>query len=137
MALKHRVPSTELAARIQCWIDEMDATDSLQNWPTEVFRKANALIVGGYAPFLWGVRPSGEMLRLDLDNVGRRLDPEDDPRYRYVVLAHGSRHYPDLRALLPERPPGVHQCPDCGGSGDPPAGSHACSCLGIGWHVSW
>jgi len=130
--LKHLVPSTELATRIQRWIDETDAPDVPRSWPRDVFRKANALLVGGYSPFLWGLRPSGELLRLDLDCVGQTLDPEDDPRYVYAILAQASRHYPDLRELMPEQPPGVHQCPDCGGSGDPPAGSDACSCRGSG-----
>ena len=135
--MKHLVPSAELATRIQRWIDEMDATDSLQNWPRRLFRKENALLVGGTSAFLWGLRPSGEMLRLDTDDVGQRLDPEDDPRYLYAILAQTSRHYPDLRELMPEQPPGVHQCVDCGGSGDPPAGRDVCSCWGLGWRVSW
>lgn len=131
-----RVPSAELAARIQRWIDEMDPTPSLQNWPRVFFKDKNALLLAGNQAFLWALTPSGEMLCLDTDRVSRSTEPETDPRYLYAVIASASeRAYPELRELLPEKPSDVKRCPDCVGTGTPPGGSGICSCGGLGWMV--
>ena len=131
------VPSAKLAARIQGWIDDMDTPDSLQNWPRRLCRRANALVIAGTGAFLWALRPSGEMLRLDTDDVRQSLEPETDSRYLYAVIASASeRVYPELRELMPEPPPEVRRCPVCGGRDTPPRRSVDClCCFGLGWCV--
>jgi len=131
------VPSAELSARIQRWIDEIDLTwpDSLQNWPHWFFKEKNALLLAGNQAFLWALTPSGEVLCLDMDRASRAA-PETDPRYLYAVLASASeRAYPELRQLVPDKPPGVRRCPDCGGNGTVPGEAGICFCGGLGWLI--
>jgi hypothetical protein len=90
---------------------------------------------------IWALRADGAVLRKDVDRLGTSTDPETDPVVRYAVLVQGSRRYPELRAFLPERPPGATRCERCGGEGLDPAragtGYPFCpACDGLGWSRS-
>lgn len=131
-----RVPSAELAARIQRWIDETDGGLYLGNWPRRVFKEKNALLLTGNLAFFWGLTPGGELLRVDTDDVSLATEPETDPRCLYAVLASASEGaYPELRELVPEQPDGVKRCPRCDGTGMPPERSDICLCGGLGWFI--
>lgn len=86
------------------------------------------------------LRPDGEIIWVDYDEP-HRVQAVEHERGRNLGLFQGSRRDPDLRCLVPPRPPDAIDCPDCGGTGRMPfpAGSEhladrvVCSCGGIGW----
>src|SRR4029079_2818833 len=121
-----RIPSKDLSALIQRWIDEARRA----NWPNEVFMGENALLIAGNQAFLWGLTPAGEILCLDTDSV-RPPEPETDARHIDASLASASEHHPELRELIPEKPPAVERCSTCGGTGVSPDGVSICSCGGL------
>lgn len=117
----------------------MPAPEDHQNWPNRVFGEANALLIAANQAYLWGVRPDGQVLRLDTDDLGQRTEPEDDPRYVYAVLQSGARFLPELAELVPLQPEGVSPCRQCGGTGVPKdgglGGRGVCVCGGLGWSI--
>ena len=63
-------------------------------------------------------------------------------RMRRSSLFLGSRRYPELKPLLPERPPNAITCPHCEETGTPKiAATHpifksiVCRCGGYGWDI--
>jgi len=59
---------------------------------------------------------------------------------RYLALFHSIRQFPELLSLLPPRPAGASDCPDCLGTGlhrevlsNPVLRSVSCRCGGAGW----
>ncbi len=85
------------------------------------------------------IRPDGEVIYIDDESYEVR--EVEDERVRNLALFQGSRRDPDLRCLVPPRPPDAADCPDCHGMGKLPfRGDHAhlaevviCSCGGLGW----
>jgi hypothetical protein len=85
------------------------------------------------------IRPDGEVIYIDDESYEVR-DVEDE-RVRNLAVFQGSRRDPDLRCLVPSRPPDGTDCPDCRGTGKLPfRGDRAhlaevviCSCGGLGW----
>jgi hypothetical protein len=63
--------------------------------------------------------------------------PEADANWRLVAWVAACERAPELRQLLPARPPGTPDCPQCGGvghDGSPAAGRLWCgACWGLGW----
>ncbi len=84
------------------------------------------------------IRPDGEVIYIDESCEVKEVD---DERVRNLALFQGSRRDPDLRCLVPPRPPDATDCPDRHGTGKLPfRGNHAhlaevvvCSCGGLGW----
>ena len=147
------MPSPELAAHIRRQI-ELLPTEFPKNWPNRVFKeKLKALPVHYAADYLWGIRPDGTVLRMDLQPVGLSGEPEDDLLTIYAVVAYGARKYPELGELVPDRTTlgmpgspvsiaeyvtasarmaGAQLCDDCGGTGSDEA-SDCSECSGLGW----
>jgi hypothetical protein len=80
-----------------------------------------------------GVRPDGTF-------VGLGDDPDAAPaemtsvRWRDLAVLIGAKRYPELRALIPPRPPDAVTCANCAGSGviaELP--TVTCACGGLGW----
>ena len=85
------------------------------------------------------IRPDGEVIWIEDESYEVR--EVEDERERNLALFQGSRRDPDLRCLVPPRPPDAFDCPDCHGTGKLPfRGDQAhlaevvvCSCGGLGW----
>lgn len=85
------------------------------------------------------IRPDGEVIWIEDESYEVR--EVEDERVRNLALFQGSRRDPDLRCLVPSRPPDATDCPDCHGTGKLPfpAGKEdlaevvVCSCGGLGW----
>ena len=88
----------------------------------------------------YGVRPNGEIVSFSWDEP-YKLEAENDPRVRNIVLFQGAKKYPELEELVPARPPDAVECPDCKGTGVfQGLAEHGivpqnivCYCGGIGW----
>ena len=84
------------------------------------------------------IRPDGEIISFQWDSPDdwRR---EDNTRIRNIVLCHGSRKYPALEGLSPDRPSSAKECPHCGGTGKESMAAKLgldninCYCGGLGW----
>ncbi len=84
-----------------------------------------------------GLRPDGSFVRWDYENDRATVKPLSDAYWQRMAICQGTRKYPELRALLPERPATALTCPACGGSGQmsgaPP--QIVCQCGGTGWII--
>ena len=85
------------------------------------------------------IRPDGEIVSFTWDKMG---DPrvETDARIRNLALFQGGKKYPELRTLIPARPPQARECPDCEGTGITTIAGEVelennvvCYCGGLGW----
>ena len=88
----------------------------------------------------YGIRPNGEIVSFSWDEP-YKLDVENDPRIWNIVLFQGAKKYPELKELIPTRPPDAVECSDCKGTGIfQGLAEHGivpqnivCYCGGIGW----
>ena len=86
------------------------------------------------------LRPNGEVVWID-DDEPHQVRPVEDEQERNLGLFQGSRRDPDLRFLVPPRPPDAIECAVCKGTGRPAfpkdhqhlADKIICSCGGLGW----
>jgi hypothetical protein len=81
------------------------------------------------------LRPDGEIVSMGWDS-DHPPTPETDEAMRLYALVAGSEKYPELKALLPARPTGATDCPQCRGNGRVTIGSISAicgRCSGIGW----
>src|SRR5689334_15652612 len=62
-------------------------------------------------------RPDGEILFLDSDSGDDEPQIETDFGWRITAVVVGAEDYPELRPLLPIRPPGTEDCVACAGLG--------------------
>src|SRR5437867_2939863 len=69
------------------------------------------------------IRPNGEIVSYFHDNsfspnaeVGK-LRIETDLRWKNIALVQGSKKYPELKDLIPEKPFNAKECPYCKGTG--------------------
>jgi hypothetical protein len=133
-----RIPP-ELGRQIQQRIDALDAAD-WRSFPLRVCKETmNALPLHGDPVYLWALRPDGVVLCLDHESFSLPFEPEADPLKLYAVLLKGAEAYPELRALVPERPAGAQPCEACGGTGSaegsPPPTWGCLRCMGLGWYA--
>jgi hypothetical protein len=63
--------------------------------------------------------------------------PEPDPNWRTLAWAAAARLVPELRALLPERPPGYPVCSACGGLGRQQVTQQSWCWCGACWGAGW
>ena len=94
----------------------------------------------------WAISSDGEVISF-LYEEPFDLKVEDDTRICNMVLFQGSKKYPELRSLVPERPSNAVECPHCKGAGTPgeireyakEKGKESlldvmvCYCGGLGW----
>jgi hypothetical protein len=133
-------PSTDLAARIRRWIDELP-TEGMENWISRLCKQHDSIPLHCTQIYLWALRPDGQVLSIDHESFTRRAELENNPVTAYAALAQGARTYPEISELLTHNPAGVSRCEVCGGLGwteaQPPAhGTDSCQrCVGMGWHA--
>jgi hypothetical protein len=115
------------------------ATGVPDHWARRACAEANALPLCFDWTGCLAIRPDGEVLYIDEESHAARVVEEE--RVRNLALFQGSRKDPDLRCLVPPRPPDAADCPDCRGTGKLPfRGKNAhlaevviCHCGGLGW----
>ena len=81
------------------------------------------------------LRSDGEVL-VGQGIVGEELEVEPNRAWHITVRVIAAEKYPELKPLLPERPPDAPTCDDCRGTGKVPvAASHVIcgGCFGLGW----
>lgn len=136
MEAKPTAPATELAARVQQWIDELPEKD-LRYWAQRVCKERNALPLLGTPIYFWALRPDGVVLCIDYEAFTHPTEPETDPLRIYAALVHGSRIHPELSVLIPAQPPGVQKCEPCDGAGYTTSAAQSATacvqCDGLGW----
>jgi hypothetical protein len=81
---------------------------------------------------------SGKFLYLNEETAPPRLENDLNDASRLVALVLAAERYPQLRALLPQRPAGTPDCEDCGGGGHVIIMGNASNiicgpCNGLGW----
>ena len=123
----------DAAGRIQRRIDELNPADFGQ-WPSRVCKEdLRALPIWGRGIDLWALRPTGEILVLDLDSVRHETWSEDDPLNRFAAMIHGAETYPELTDLIPPPPENTRPCTLCRTAGRDEGASSCPSCSGLGW----
>jgi hypothetical protein len=65
----------------------------------------------------WAIRPDGEIITFSYDEPFD-MKVEEDVHRRNMALYEGSKKYPELKELVPERPSNAVECPYCKGTGD-------------------
>jgi hypothetical protein len=105
--------------------------------PGALSSDGKALRVDGSIGYDCWMSPEGDVYMETYD-----IDTEDAPkvdrsrRAQLLVLALGARTLPQLESLLPSRPVGATDCPECKGAGRFHIGEHrlVCNrCCGLGW----
>lgn len=127
-------PSPQLQAQIQHWIDEFEPSDELGAWPQRVMQERDILLLHGNQAYLWYLTPGGIVFCLDPDTFARRMEVEPDPASAINAVAQAARRRPELREMLPPRPPEAVDCRYCHGTGDEDQFGK-CACAGLGWLV--
>jgi hypothetical protein len=86
------------------------------------------------------LRPDCEILCLPDGDSIEAIAVERDPGWRLTAVVVAAEKYPELKPLLPARPPGTGECKWCGGRGRIRIGESDCRrgpicgrCFGLGW----
>ena len=80
-----------------------------------------------------GIQPSGEIVRWSPDGDFAGIQPEDDRVWVLSALVEGSKRYPELAELIPQRPPDAVDC-ECRKNPWIASGKFECGkCGGVGW----
>ena len=97
--------------------------------------RLNALPIGCDMWSDYYLRPNGEVVIVGADLDLPDLDSvETNPGRVLAALVWGSRRYPELRQLLPQREPGAADCLCCRHPELFGAGKIICqNCAGLGW----
>lgn len=98
--------------------------------------RAAARLTGG-VPVYWdfggvlAVTPDGGVAFYDPETG--EVSAEREEGWRTLALVKAAQKYPELQALLPERPGAAVTCSHCGGSGTVLGHIPCGACFGAGW----
>lgn len=131
-------PSLELRGRIQSLIHDYFTESSVEPpYLKTLAERYHVLpVYVGWTAF-YGLRADGEVLLVPTEEEGD-AQPEIEERIRRMAIFRGTKKYPELGPLIPERPVDAPDCPHCEGHGqiDFPgveADTIICYCGGLGW----
>jgi hypothetical protein len=133
-------PPADLRPLFKAWIAAL-LDDPARADYHEAVARTGLLPLLLYGDSCFALCPDGEIVILDCRPPHRFVRLEDE-RKRNITVAVGVERYPELRPLLPARPPDARACPYCRGSGeiDAPgirpeiaAKVLRCYCGGLGW----
>src|ERR1051325_6294012 len=102
----------EFVANPEPYLIKLDGPLDLRKLAAELNLLPMFLDVGG----CYSIRPNGEIVSFPWDEP-HKVDVENDPRIRNIVLCQGAKKYPELEELIPTRPTDAVECPDCKGTG--------------------
>ena len=126
-----------LAFQIQNRIDEL-LRDAARNTSEEqkIAASLNALpIYPDWSGFI-AICPDGSFLYRGEDGT---VEQYVEPEWQLIALISGSKKYPELASLLPERPANANGCGDCNGTGRgifegrQLDNVYCGKCFGLGW----
>lgn len=131
------VMSAKIQARLSAFILEK-TPDPLQLREIANELKILPLVLAGGG--CYAIRPDGQIVSFSLDEPSK-LRVENDERICNIMLFKGSKKYPELEELVPEKPTDAQVCPFCKGTGVYPVPSSSqltsddivCFCGGLGW----
>jgi hypothetical protein len=103
---------TLIRSLVERWLASPDRTDL-----TGAVRVSGALPVYSDMGGTLLLRPDGEILFLDNESEDDEPQIETDFGWRTTAVVVGVEKYPELRPLLPIRPPGTEDCEACAGHG--------------------
>jgi hypothetical protein len=130
--------SAELRDRIQSLIHEYFTESSVEPPYLKILaERYQVLPVYIDWTAFYGLGVDGEIVVVPTEEEGD-AQPELDERLRRMAIFRGSKKYPVLKQLVPERPAGALDCSYCEGRGqiDIPgveADTIVCYCGGLGW----
>ena len=125
--------SAWIAARIANYTAE--ATEPYHRWEAEAVAEFAAPPLIRHWSETFGLRADGEVVRwhTDLNEPYPGVRPVEE-RYDWLsALVEGARRWPELRALLPARPPGARGCVCAGHSLFAPGKVLCTECCGLRW----
>jgi hypothetical protein len=107
-------------------------------WERELARRLDALPLYSDLTVLWMLSADGEVLAVLHDEKGAEPRKETDERLRNLALFQGSRRWPALGYLVPERTDESVTCESCESKGLAAVPTHlqnkvVCWCGGLGW----
>jgi hypothetical protein len=124
--------ATFIADRVRNFANEAAPT---WQWQSQYVEQFGALpLYLGWTETL-GILPDGRLVRWSTEDEYVGLRPIETQLDANVALVEGSKKYPALAHLIPQRPSSALTCPACRGTGRGPLAEHdaICSCGGTGW----
>ena len=120
--------SREIEARIA---EYLASDDPRREWLKPAVREHRFLpLYLGWVAAL-GIRPDGSFVYFEYESAPKPVRSLEESFWQRMAIFQGARKYPELRALLPERPTTAATCEPCGGSGAP-VGLPQLICVGCG-----
>jgi hypothetical protein len=86
-----------------------------------------------------GIRPSGELIKVILEDEPEEVEMLTDPGLIHLALSQGAKRYPRLHFLRPQRTSTSRLCTECEGDGRIRIEGKLmpenilCRCGGLGW----
>ena len=132
----------KLPAEVEALFDRLDSlgeewTLAQQRTMRELATRLDVLPLACDALAFFALRRDGAVVSIDFEDGAVQL--WDDIRVRDVMIAQGTKAYPELRMLLPARTTASLVCRECEGTGrarhegQPLAANVVCWCGGLGW----
>jgi len=83
-----------------------------------------------------GIRPDRSFVRWDYEDNREKVKPLEESYLQRLAVCEGAKRYPELRALIPPRPPEAIDCVACKGTGKVhKLPDVICECCGLGWLI--
>jgi len=80
------------------------------------------------------LKTDGDVLFRDSSKMEAGLNPEKSLQWQTIARLAAAERFPELKELVPTRPPSTPDCPDCGGRGRVLNDALRCDeCFGLGW----
>ncbi len=127
----------KIKERLQVYIDDIDEPMDMRDLAAEL----NALPLLPDMGGCYFIRPSGEIISVAWDEP-KSVQVETEPRICNIAMFQGSKRYPELEDLKPEKPVAAIDCPHCQGTGilrisqSQGITNVICYCGGLGWVVT-
>jgi hypothetical protein len=93
-------PSATLKSAMQGWIADYPHPAKLGQWPTDLGRQRQMLLLDGNQAYLWYLDLKGQVWVVDTDRFGHPLELETDREAARAALQSAAREHPQLSELL-------------------------------------